>query len=74
MNKLLLLLSSPNDMLYPVKFAVKKRLVKDDDDDGKCKYKVNLATQIVREERHATNSAVVSDFFDETLINEFLLF
>ena len=46
MDKLLLLLSSPNDMLYPVKFAVKKRLGKNDDDDGKCKYKVNLATQI----------------------------
>ena len=29
-------------MLYPVKFAVKKRLIKNDDDDGKCKYKINL--------------------------------
>ena len=32
---------------------------------SKSKCKVNLATQNVREERYATTSAVVSDFFDE---------
>ena len=38
------LVSSPNNLLYPVKFAVTKRLINDDDDDlsGKFLYLANV--------------------------------